>query len=396
VTGGWTTCSLADICEIRSSLVDPRDGLHLDLPHVGAGNIESGTGRLQAIQSARDEELISGKFLFDDSVVLYSKIRPYLMKVARPDFSGLCSADIYPLAAKPGRADRDFLFYLLLTDSFTEYAIRGSARAGMPKVNRDHLFAYRTSTPPLAEQRRIVAILDEAFEGIATAKANAEKNLQSACEVRDTFLDTQFFPQSNWITGPLSAFVESVSTGPFGSVLHKSDYVADGVPLVNPINIVDGGIVPTNEKQVDTATAARLQSYLLRSGDIVVGRRGEIGRCAVVSDAQEGWLCGTGCFFIRPSSRVEPSFMAHLIRSPRYRARLAALSTGATMPNLSNGALSGLEVVLPDLAEQKRLLAEIDALSAQTDLLLEVYQRKLAVLDELKQSLLHQAFSGKL
>jgi type I restriction enzyme S subunit len=152
---------------------------------VGAGNIESGTGRLQAIQSARDEELISGKFLFDNSVVLYSKIRPYLMKVARPDFSGLCSADIYPLAVKPGRADRDFLFYLLLTDSFTEYAIRGSARAGMPKVNRDHLFAYRTSTPPLAEQRRIVAILDEAFEGIATAKAHAERNLRNVRELSE-------------------------------------------------------------------------------------------------------------------------------------------------------------------------------------------------------------------
>jgi type I restriction enzyme S subunit len=88
--------------------------------------------------------------------------------------------------------------------------------------------------------------------------------------------------------------------------------------------------------------------------------------------------------------------MAHLIRSARYRARLEALSTGTTMQNLSNGALSGLEVVLPDLAEQKRLLAEIDAMSAQTDLLREVYERKLAALDELQQSLLHQAFSGAL
>ena len=373
--------------------LDRQQAMHMDLPYVGLEDIEGHTGRFVGPIGPRTVQ--STTFRFTREHVLYGRLRPYLNKVLAPDFEGHCSTEIIPLVPAHSVV-RAYLFYWLSSPATVHLLNATATGARMPRANLDQALALEVPVPSFSEQRRIVAILDEAFEGIATAKANAEKNLQSACEVRDTFLDTQFFPQSNWITGPLSAFVESVSTGPFGSVLHKSDYVADGVPLVNPINIVDGGIVPTNEKQVDTATAARLQSYLLRSGDIVVGRRGEIGRCAVVSDAQEGWLCGTGCFFIRPSSRVEPSFMAHLIRSPRYRARLAALSTGATMPNLSNGALSGLEVVLPDLAEQKRLLAEIDALSAQTDLLLEVYQRKLAVLDELKQSLLHQAFSGKL
>jgi type I restriction enzyme S subunit len=299
----------------------------------------------------------------------------------------------------PDRLSPRFLQYLLVSSTYKDRLLSAGEGAGATRqaLTKAQLQSFLVEFPEsLQEQARIVAILDEAFEGIATAKAHAERNLRSAREVRDTFLAAQFSPAPHWISGPLSAFVESVSTGPFGSVLHKSDYVANGVPLVNPINIVDGDIVPTDEKQVDAATALRLRSYLLRSGDIVVGRRGEIGRCAVVSDVQEGWLCGTGCFFIRPSSRVQPSFMAHLIRSARYRARLEALSTGTTMQNLSNGALSGLEVVLPDLAEQKRLLAEIDAMSAQTDLLREVYERKLAALDELQQSLLHQAFSGAL
>ena len=385
---GWELLPLGEVVSL-----DRQQAMHMDLPYVGLEDIEGHTGRFVGPIGPRTVQ--STTFRFTREHVLYGRLRPYLNKVLAPDFEGHCSTEIIPLVPAHSVV-RAYLFYWLSSPATVHLLNATATGARMPRANLDQALALEVPVPSFSEQRRIVAILDEAFEGIATAKANAEKNLQSACEVRDTFLDTQFFPQSNWITGPLSAFVESVSTGPFGSVLHKSDYVADGVPLVNPINIVDGGIVPTNEKQVDTATAARLQSYLLRSGDIVVGRRGEIGRCAVVSDAQEGWLCGTGCFFIRPSSRVEPSFMAHLIRSPRYRARLAALSTGATMPNLSNGALSGLEVVLPDLAEQKRLLAEIDALSAQTDLLLEVYQRKLAVLDELKQSLLHQAFSGKL
>ena len=105
------------------------------------------------MKTSSEEGLISGKFTFDPSMVLYSKIRPYLMKVARPDFRGLCSADIYPLSPRAGQLDRDYLFYLLLSRRFTDYANQGSARAGMPKVNCEHLFAFRTGFPSLAEQR---------------------------------------------------------------------------------------------------------------------------------------------------------------------------------------------------------------------------------------------------
>jgi type I restriction enzyme S subunit len=83
--------------------------------------------------------------------------------------------------------------------------------------------------------------------------------------------------------------------------LHKSDYTVHGVPLVNPINIRGGCIIPDPEKSINEATKKRLSSYVLEVGDIVVGRRGEIGRCAVVGPREAGWICGTGCFFVRPS-----------------------------------------------------------------------------------------------
>lgn len=112
----WPTKKLGEICEITSTLVDPRENQFLDLIHIGAGNIESMSGALIELKTAKDEGLISGKFLFDESMVLYSKIRPYLMKAARPDFHGLCSADIYPLKPLPGLVTRDFLFHLLLSN----------------------------------------------------------------------------------------------------------------------------------------------------------------------------------------------------------------------------------------------------------------------------------------
>jgi type I restriction enzyme S subunit len=156
----WIEKKLSDVCAITSALVDPRKREFVDLVHVGAGNILSKNGALVDLKTAREEALISGKFLFGEHMVLYSKIRPYLMKVARPNFSGLCSADMYPLAPLPEQADRDFLFYLLLTKRFTDYAIQGSARAGMPKVNREHLFEFRVWLPSVRIQSELAVRLD--------------------------------------------------------------------------------------------------------------------------------------------------------------------------------------------------------------------------------------------
>jgi len=161
---GWVKKRLNDVCSITSSLVDPRKDEFLDLTHVGAGNIESQTGVFVELKTARDECLISGKFLFDESMVLYSKIRPYLMKVARPDFNGLCSADMYPLAPWTNEITRDYLFHLLLSKPFTDYAIQGSARAGMPKVNREHLFGFRVWLPSVERQKKLAAKLDALHE----------------------------------------------------------------------------------------------------------------------------------------------------------------------------------------------------------------------------------------
>lgn len=152
---------LEEVCSISSKLVDPRQDEYLDLLHVGAGNIESKTGELHDLLRAKEEKLISGKFFFDDTMVLYSKIRPYLMKVVRPDFSGICSADIYPLKPNSQIILRDFLFYMLLSSRFTEYAILGSGRAGMPKVNREHLFNYSLNCPSIEMQEIIVHKLNE-------------------------------------------------------------------------------------------------------------------------------------------------------------------------------------------------------------------------------------------
>ncbi|UWQ15664.1 restriction endonuclease subunit S [Aliiroseovarius sp. M344] len=183
---------LSEVADITSGLIDPREDAFADMLHLGAGNMITGTDELIDVKTAREEKLKSGKYLFDETTILYSKIRPYLRKVARPDFQGLCSADVYPLTPKPDRLDRDFLFHLLLGHDFTEYAISGSDRAGMPKVNRNHMFAYRFELPPVEAQRRIVKVIDEAHNSCSALVKLANKKLQDLDDLRQSLLQKAF------------------------------------------------------------------------------------------------------------------------------------------------------------------------------------------------------------
>ena len=188
---GWVEKRLGDVCTISSSLIDPRAPEQQHLRHVGAGNMEAETGALHSLMTAQQEGLISAKFAFDETAVLYSKIRPYLKKVARPSFAGLCSADVYPLV--PGeKVTRDFLFYLLLTTDFTEYAIRGSARAGMPKVNRPHLFDYRAWLPAVATQQIICERLDQVSTESQGLQACYRRKLAALDNLRKSLLHQAF------------------------------------------------------------------------------------------------------------------------------------------------------------------------------------------------------------
>lgn len=189
---GWVERSFSEVCEISSTLVDPRQEEYLEQIHIGGANIEAKTGKLLELRTAREENLISGKFIFDESMVLYSKIRPYLMKVVRPDFKGLCSADIYPLSPKSGVLDRNYLFHMLLSPQFTDYANAGSARAGMPKVNRGHLFSYRCFFPPIEQQIEFAASLDALHEETQCLESLYQRKIDALDELKQSLLQQAF------------------------------------------------------------------------------------------------------------------------------------------------------------------------------------------------------------
>ena len=297
---------------------------------------------------------------------------------------------------KTAEVSSDFVNLWLKSPLFFDQLDKGNG-ATVDTLTIQKLQSVVIDLPPLEEQLQIVGILDEAFDGIATAKANAEKNLQSARALFESHLDLVLTRRGkDWTETTLGKATGGVSTGPFGSLLHKRDYVENGIPLVNPAHITETGIEPDLRKTVSSESTVRLSAYVMREGDIVIGRRGEMGRCALVTSVEDGWLCGTGSFFIKPSEVCDTSYLVRFLRSQGCREALEKLAGGAVMPNLSNVALSNLRFHLPPLDVQREILRDIDVLHEETQRLESLYQQKLAALDELKKSLLHQAFSGAL
>ena len=169
--------TLEKVVEVASGQVDPTQPPFCDLPHVGGENIESHTGRIWGIRTARELQLISGKYAFGKEDILYSKIRPVLNKVAAPDFEGICSADIYPIRSATDELSRAYLFYVLQSEAFQTYATKHSDRGKIPKINREALLAYRLLIPHLPEQQRIVKCLGfvDALSTVQTNKLDALK-----------------------------------------------------------------------------------------------------------------------------------------------------------------------------------------------------------------------------
>lgn len=165
---------LGEVAGISAKLVQPEQEEYADLPHVSAENIESITGRLLNIRSAKEDGMISGKYLFDAGDILYSKLRPYLRKVARPSFGGLCSADMYPIKTNESLVSMDFLKLLLISNFFTDYANEKSARSRMPKLNREQLFDFEFSLPSLEKQAQCVKLIGSFME-LSEQAINAAK-----------------------------------------------------------------------------------------------------------------------------------------------------------------------------------------------------------------------------
>jgi len=171
---GWEVSRFGEIARITNGQVDPKKEPYKHMSLVAPNHVESDSGRIIYNETAEEQGAISGKYFVDKGDVIYSKIRPYLKKVTLAYEECLCSADMYPIKGMDG-FDNVFLFYILLSDSFTDFANSNSARTGIPKINRDELNGYEFALPPLNEQLDIARILSAVDEKISVNKKLKEK-----------------------------------------------------------------------------------------------------------------------------------------------------------------------------------------------------------------------------
>jgi type I restriction enzyme S subunit len=180
-----------------------------------------------------------------------------------------------------------------------------------------------------------------------------------------------------------------IQTGPFGSQLHESDYSPEGIPVVMPKDIIEGRIATDSVARVSPEHVERLSRHKLRKGDIVYGRRGDIGRQALIRPEQEGWMCGTGCLRLSfGESVLDPLFLHYYLRQDDVVSWITNQAVGATMPNLNTGILRTVPVRFPPLPVQRRIAGILSAY----DELMENSQRRIRILEAMARALYREWF----
>jgi len=293
---------------------------------------------------------------------------------------------------------------------FVAYALRaydvGASDDVIPSLQRHELENCEIPSPDPIEQRAIARILRniETATKVETAICEKLSALKSATMAKlfreglhgEPLKQTEIgeIPES-WELISLGHLCREdggcIQTGPFGSQLHARDYRTEGVPVINPTHLEGNRINHENLPRVDPADAQRLDRHRVEAGDILFGRRGEIGRHGLVSEAEIGWLCGTGCFLVRVRSpRVDNAFLSYFFSTEGVVKWLVSHAAGTIMPNLNNVVLNALPVILPAVDEQRKLVEILDVIEQD----FTIHNRKLALVESLFQIMLHQLMTG--
>ncbi len=244
----------------------------------------------------------------------------------------------------------DYLRYCLQCrnmDMFTRYMKRGSRQG--KSIDLVRWIEYKIPIYPIHMQLEIVSRLQHVQRVIDLRKHELE-NFDNLIKARfvEMFGDPVLNPYG-YEKVSLSELAE-VKIGPFGSLLHKEDYIQGGHPLINPSHIVNGEIVFDDKLTISDEKYDELSTYQLKIGDVVMGRRGEMGRCAVVSG--EGYLCGTGSMLIRTKGEVTADYIQKIISFPSFKKMIEDMAVGQTMPNLNIPIVSSFQIIKPPMEVQ--------------------------------------------
>ena len=324
-------------------------------------------------------------YIFNDELVLLaedggnfgSKDKPIAYRV-----SGKCWVNNHAHVLKPKSGlNVDYLCYSLMFYK-TDGMVNGATRQ---KLTQAAMRKMKIPFIPMDEQLNVVNKLNK----ITKIKEQREKELKLLDDIiRARFVEMFGDPVSNpygYDKVTLSDLAD-IKIGPFGSLLHKEDYIDGGHPLLNPSHIVDGKVSPDDKLTISDEKYEELSAYQLKTGDVVMGRRGEMGRCAVVPE--DGFLCGTGSMFIRTKGEATADYIQKIISFPSFKKTIEDMAVGQTMPNLNVPIVSGFQIIKPPMEVQDRYYA----FAEQVDKSKVKVQKALDETQKLFDSLMQQYF----
>lgn len=381
---GWEIKRLGEVCDVldhKRKPITKRDREAGVYPYYGA------TGVL---------DYVAG-YLFDEPLVLVGEDGAKWASGENTAFAvkGKIWVNNHAHVLRPHRTVLldNWLIYHLNHSDLTEFV----SGLTVPKLNQGSLREIPIPIPPLSEQRRIVGVLDEAFAAIATAKANAEKNLHNARALFQSHLNAIFTQRGKgWVEKKLGDLAE------FKNGLNFTrQSKGQTLRIVGVGDFQDHLVVPIDTLQSVTIDGKLPDDYLIRRDDILTvrsnGSKDLVGRCMIVPEV-DGMTSYSG-FIIRirfDTREICPRFLLRFLKSSETRKRLTRDGGGANISNINQAKLSELPVSLPSFRQQENIAAKLDALATETQQLARHYEQKHAALEALKKSLLHQAFAGEL
>ena len=296
----------------------------------------------------------------------------------------------------PKKLDQFYLYYFMMT--LVERLRSGSQGAAQTVISKDMIERVQLPVPSLSEQQQIVRLLDEAFEGITIAKANAEKNLQNARALFESHLQSVFMQGGDeWETksiGEICTFKRGLTYAKTDEVDVSANVVLRAMNIdlatnrldLSELKYIDDKVVVPDEKKV-------------KSGSLMIcmasGSKSHLGKVAIIEE-DYGHAFGGFMGMLTPSTSVLPRYLFHVMTSSRYKNFIGSMSAGANINNLTFDKLSAFKFPIPPLTEQQHIVAMIDKLKTSTSQLSAAYLAKSRAVESLGASLLHQAFSGKL
>ena len=375
--------------------------------------------RVRDMENGKRKQVMSQKENYKRAVkgdIAYNMMRMWQGAVGPAPVDGLVSP-AYVVVKPFAEANSAYYSYLFRTQAYMR-EVNKFSRGIVADRNRLYWESFKqmpSLVPPRPEQDQIVAYLRAQDAHIARfIKAKRDligllteqrlriidhaitRGLDAAVALKPSGIEWLGEVPEHWETVRLRQLSTSLQTGPFGSQLHASDYIDGGIPVINPSHLRAGAIFADDRCSVDADTAARLSRHRLAKNDVIFARRGELGRCALVTTKEVGWLCGTGSLRmrLRPDA-ISTDFLMLVLSSPGLRAHLRLYSVGSTMDNANTAIVGNIRVPMPPSAEQQAICRWIADECQPLDEAIARAEDEIKLIREYRDRLIADAVTGQ-